>query len=183
MTWFAVHTKPRAESLAQRSLAREGVATFYPKLRRKKTIRRVRRWVTGPLFPCYLFAQFDYNQNHRLVQYANGVTHIVNFGGNPAAVADEIISAIQAHCRGETADPDTRNLTPDTFSSSDTVTLEPVAFKPGEIVEIKSGPLMGLQGVFEREMPDRDRVVILLETLARGAKVQVSREELERIEG
>ena len=48
--------------------------------------------------------------------------------------------------------------------------------------EIEDGPLRGLQGIFEREMGDRERVVILLETLAQGARVEVRREQLERCE-
>ena len=62
------------------------------------------------------------------------------------------------------------------------VTIQPPELRPGEVVEIRAGPLMGLQGIFERAMPDRDRVVILLQTLAKGAHVQVSREELERVD-
>ncbi|MCX7915620.1 MAG: hypothetical protein N3A53_04885 [Verrucomicrobiae bacterium] len=73
MNWFAIHTKPRQESLAQQSLDREGVETYYPKLKRRRTIRRVRRWVIGPLFPGYIFARFDFSKQHRLVRYATGV--------------------------------------------------------------------------------------------------------------
>ena len=161
--WYAVHTKPRQEVLAYQSLAREGVATFFPKLRRRKTIRGERKLITGPLFPCYIFANFDYHTNHRLVKYASGVANIVNFGGRPALVEDTMIAAITEH------------------AENDVVTIEPAAFAPGQVVEIKSGPLMGLQGIFERELPDRDRVVILLDVLARGARVQVSRDELEMV--
>src|SRR5882762_1542953 len=50
MNWYAVQTKPRQEAIVQTSLAREGVETFLPKLRQRRTIRRVRRWVTSPLF-------------------------------------------------------------------------------------------------------------------------------------
>jgi transcriptional antiterminator RfaH len=163
MNWFAIHTKPHQESLAQTSLQREGVETFYPKLRRRRTIRRVRRWTTGPLFPCYIFARFDVQQNGRLVRYANGVTNIVNFGGKPAPVDDAILQTIQSH------------------AEDDTVTIQPAAFKSGDIVEIQTGPLRGLQGIFEREMSDRDRVIVLLDTLAKGARVQVPLDQLEKI--
>jgi transcriptional antiterminator RfaH len=161
--WYALHTKPRQESLAQSSLQREGLETFFPKLRRRRTIRRVRKWVTGALFPSYIFARFDAIQSARLVKYANGVANIVSFGGHPAIVDEEIIAAIRAH------------------AEDDVVTVQPVQFRPGDVVEIQVGPLRGLQGVFEREMSDRDRVVVLLDTLAQGARVQVSREQLERI--
>jgi len=60
----------------------------------------------------------------------------------------------------------------------DVITIQPVVLKPGNIVEIQEGPLRGLQGIFEREMSDSERVVILLDTLAKGARVQVSRESV-----
>jgi transcriptional antiterminator RfaH len=163
--WYAIRTKPRQESLAQTSLERENIETFYPKLRRRRTIRRVRKWVTGPLFPCYIFARFEATTSGRLVKHANGVTNIVSFGGKPAIVDGAIIAAIRDH------------------SEDAVVTLPPTSFKPGEIVEIKAGPLMGLQGIFERELSDRDRVIILIDALAHAARVQLTRDQLEKVVG
>jgi transcriptional antiterminator RfaH len=119
--------------------------------------------VTGPLFPCYIFARFDPHQSGRLVKYTNGVTNIVSFGGKPAVVEDAIIAAITDH------------------SQDNVITVEPPKLAPGDLVEIQEGPLRGLQGVFEREMSDRDRVIVLLEVLAKGARVEVSREALEKL--
>ena len=163
MHWYALHTKPRQEALAQSGLQREGIDTFFPKLRCRKVIRRVRKWVTGPLFPCYVFARFDVQQMGRLVKYTNGVTHIVSFGEKPVVVEDAIIAAIRSHA------PD------------NVVTIQPTAFRPGETVEIQTGPLRGLQGIFEREINDRERVVLLLDTLTRGARVEVARDQIERV--
>jgi transcriptional antiterminator RfaH len=163
MNWYAVHTKPRQESIAQSSLQREGVETFYPKLRRKKTIRRKYRWVSGPLFPSYIFARFDLSKSWRLVKYATGVTNIVSFGGKPAAVEQSIIDAIVVHC------------------IEDVVTLPPPELRPGDLVEIQEGPLRGLRGVFERELSDSERVVILLQSIAAAARVEVSRAQLEKL--
>ena len=95
MNWYAIHAKPRQESVAVLSLQREKVETFFPQLRRKRTIRRVRKWVTGPLFPGYFFARFDAQRDARLVRYATGVIKVVSFGDQPAIVEDAIIEAIQ----------------------------------------------------------------------------------------
>ena len=162
MNWYAIHTKPRQESLAVSSLQQEGIETFFPKLRLHKTIRRVRRWVTKPLFPSYVFGRFDVNLSRRLVRYANGVTNVVSFCGHPAVVDDSIIAAIQEH------------------AEQDVVTLPPTAYRPGELVEIQEGPLRGLQGIFEREMSDSDRVVVLLQTIT-AARVQLSREQIAKV--
>jgi transcriptional antiterminator RfaH len=198
--WYAVHTKPRAELLAQRALDREHIQTFYPKLKQRKTIRRVRRWITSPLFPSYIFARFDLAQSGRLVQYANGVANLVSFGGKPAIVEDQLIHIVQSHCTqsppGGTSSVSSSavavpsnvltlsrsNALPSPAPFPDTVILEPVPFKPGEKVTIATGPLMGFQGIFEKEMSDRDRVVILLDTIGKASRVQVSREQLEKTE-
>jgi transcriptional antiterminator RfaH len=163
LSWYAVHTKPRQETVAEQSLQREGIYTFFPKLKRKKTIRRVRKWVVGPLFPSYIFARFNAEISGRLVKYAGGVTNIVSFGGKPARVDEEIIASIKNH------------------SEDGMVVVSPPVLHSGDVVEIQEGPLRGLQGIFEREMSDRERVVILLETLAKGVRVEVSREQLEKI--
>jgi len=163
MNWYAIHAKPRQESVAVLSLQREKVETFFPQLRRKRTIRRVRKWVTGPLFPGYFFARFDAQRDARLVRYATGVIKVVSFGNQPAIVEDAIIAAIQHH------------------AEDDVVTVSPLQFKPGDVVEIQAGPLRGFQGVFEREMSDQERVVVLLDTLATSTRVQISREKLEKI--
>ena len=163
MNWYAIHTKPRQESLALSSLQRENIVTFFPQLRRKRTIRRVRKWVTSPLFPSYFFAQFDVALNGRLVRYADGVINVVSFGGKPALVDPNIITALKDYAPG------------------DIVIVQPTGLRPGDVVEIQTGPLRGMQGIFEREMSDRDRVVILLEVLMKSTRVQVSREQLEKV--
>ena len=163
MNWYAIHAKPRQESVAVLSLQREKVETFFPQLRRKRTIRRVRKWVTGPLFPGYFFARFDVQRDARLVRYASGVIKVVSFGDQPAIVEDAIIEAIQQH------------------AEENVVTVSPLPFKPGDVVEIQTGPLRGFQGVFEREMSDQERVVVLLDTLATSTRVQIAREQLEKV--
>ena len=161
--WYAIHAKPRQEALALSNLQREKIETFFPKLRRKRTIRRVRKWVTSPLFPGYFFAQFDVALSGRLVRYADGIINVVSFGGKPAVVDPSIIAALRDYAPG------------------DVVTVQPTGLRPGDVVEIQTGPLRGMQGIFEREMSDSERVVILLEVLMKTTRVQVSREQIEKI--
>lgn len=163
MNWYAVHTKPRQESVVQVHLEKEGLTTFFPKLRRKKTVRRKYQWIVGPLFPCYVFARFDISKSGRLVRYARGVSNIVSFGGRPAVVDDSIIETIQGRCE------------------QDTVTIQPPKLTKGDEVEIQEGPFSGLRGIFERELSGAERVVILLQSITAGVRLEVSRSQLERI--
>jgi transcription antitermination factor NusG len=115
------------------------------------------------LFPCYIFARFDAETSQRLVRYANGVTNIVSFGGQPAVVEPGIIAAILEHAQ------------------DDVVTVAAPKLHAGDMVEIQEGPLRGLQGVFEREMSDAERVVVLLQTIATAARVQVPRDQVRKV--
>lgn len=152
MNWYAIQTKPRQEAVAEMALREQGLETFYPRLGRRQTRARSPRWALTPLFPGYVFARFDFEAYHRRVCYAKGVSRIVGFGGRPAVVEASLISEL----RGQTQD----NVIAPTH---------PV-FEIGDAVEVRHGPLGGLQGVFEGRLNSRDRVRILLKIL--GASVR-----------
>lgn len=155
MDWYAVNTKPREELLAQMNLQRLGVDAFLPRLKQQKVIRRRWQTVIGPLFPGYIFARFNIDTHFRAVNYARGVRRVVTFGSVPAAVDEAIIEAIQSQLH------------------EGYVILRPTSLKPGQVVRIHDGPFQGLQAVFERELSDQQRVVLLLQTLSYQARVVV----------
>jgi transcriptional antiterminator RfaH len=156
MHWYAVNVKHHQEAQAEISLQRLGVETFYPLLRRSRIIRRKPQITTGPLFPGYLFAKFSYQAHYRAVSYAHGVARIVEFGVVPAIVDEGIIRAIEDRVE-------------DGY-----VTIPAHTFKRGEPVRITEGHLQGLQAVFERNMSDQERVVLLVQALSYQARVIVN---------
>ena len=160
MHWYAVSTKPHQERQAESNLQRLGVETFCPQLEQRKVIRRVSQTVIRPLFPGYLFARLNIEEHYRAVTYARGVRRIVAFGSTPARVDEELIQGMKARlCNGY-------------------LSLTPRLLAPGQVVKIQDGPLSGLEAVFEREMPDHQRVVLLLRTLAYQARVVVPFEQV-----
>ncbi len=123
-------------------------------------LRRRMQTVVGPLFPGYLFVNCDLETCCRSVRYARGVRRIVAFGLTPEPVAVEIIEAIRARLvNGELAVP-------------------AASFSPGQSVRIQDGPLQGLEAIFERELSDQQRVVLLLRTLAAQWRVIVPHEQV-----
>ncbi len=160
--WLCVHTRPRKEVGADQYCRESlGLETYYPRLKRLKTIRRVKRWVVGPLFPRYFFCRLNLAHSFRAVQYAPQVVGVVGFGGKPTLVDAAIIDQLKQWA-GEAVD---------------IVTVCP-GFRPGDLVEITDGPLRGLQAVVLQEMSDRDRVAVLLSTLGCQARLIVSRSQL-----
>ena len=160
MYWYTVNTKPHQERQAGLNLESLGVQTFCPQLTRTKMIRRRMQTVAGPLFPGYIFAKFDLETCYRMVSYAKGVRKLVSFGAMPTAVDEEIIQAIQLRL------------------TNGKLTMPAASFAPGQIVRIQDGPLQGLEAIFEHEMGDRQRVVLLLQTLAYQARVVVPYEQI-----
>ncbi len=163
MHWYTVNTKPRQEHIAKLNLRRLGVETFCPMVKESKVIRRRRQTVVGPLFPCYLFCRFGYEDLQRAVSYARGVRRIVVFGSTPGVVEQDLIDAMKSRLE-------------DGY-----VTLNSPKLSPGDLVRIQDGPLSGLEAVFERQMSGHQRGVLLLRTLAYQARVFIPLDQLANV--
>ena len=165
MDWYCVHTKPKKEAMAELYFREKvGLEVYYPRLKRRNTIRRVKRWVVGPLFPRYLFCRFELAEHYRTVRYAREVIGIISFGDRPAVVEPAVIDQLKSWA-GEAVD---------------VVTIHPNP-KPGDTVEIKDGAFRGLRAVVERDMNDQQRVALLLTTLAYHARIVVHRDQIEPV--
>jgi transcriptional antiterminator RfaH len=130
-----------------------GIECFLPLLKENKIIRRTRKTVIQPLFPGYLFARFELGRHYRAVSYATGVRNIVEFGSGSVELEATMIDAIKERLNNGYVRP------------------HPERFKMGQIVNIKGGPLTGLEAVFVREMPARGRVLLLLNAMGLHAKL------------
>jgi transcriptional antiterminator RfaH len=156
MPWYAVSTKPHQERQAELHIKQWDIECFLPLLKVNKIVRRTRKTVIEPLFPGYLFAQFELERHYRAVSYAAGVRKVVEFGSGPVELDATMIDAIRERL------------------NDGYVTLMPVRPMRGQVVRIKGGPLAGLEAVFVREMKDRDRVLLLLNRLGLNAKLNMS---------
>jgi transcriptional antiterminator RfaH len=158
INWYAVQTRPNVEEVAQRSLNSMDVEVLLPKARRPRQGANSARFEIKPLFPSYLFARFAPAHSLHKIRYSRGVCRVLGAGSTPLPVEDHIIADICARMVGDGL-----------------VQLEPRSWQPGEAVDIEHGPLQGWSGVFERELSDQHRIVILLNTLQQ-ARVVVGRE-------
>lgn len=160
--WFAVQARPCGEMAAQASLRSLSIETLLPMVRRPiRHATRSVRFVARALFPGYLFARFCPVNLLRAVSYSRGVVRVVRAGEDPLPVDDGVITSIRERVGADGC----VELVEDRLGANDRV-------------RITSGPLAGWAGVFERELSDEQRVVILIETLQQ-CRVVVSREFLE----
>jgi transcription antitermination factor NusG len=163
MRWFAIQTRPNAEGTAASQLRSLSVETLLPFVRRPlRHATRAPRMVLRPLFPSYLFARFCATVSLRAVSYSRGVLRVLGGASDrPWPVEDTIIATIRERLGPEGC-----------------VELVERPFGAGDSVRITAGPLAGWSGIFDSELSDAQRVVILVETLQQG-RVVIRRDCLE----
>ena len=160
--WFAIQARTGAEAVAESNLRALPIETLLPLARRLvHHATRTPRMVLRPLFPGYLFGRFCPAVSLRAVSYSRGVLRVVSGSDGPWPVDDAIIADIRERIGPEGC-----------------VELSERAFRVGDSVRITVGPLSGWDGIFDRELSDTQRVVILIETLQHG-RVVIPRDCLE----
>jgi len=163
--WYVIHTHPKQEDRACSNLSVLGVQIFNPKIRdcRYNQFVNAPAYVTKPLFPGYIFAQFKIDDIYHKVRFTRGIHGVVSFGEKPVPIDEEIIMLIQS------------NIKEDGFVRF----VEEI--KPGDKVIVKDGPLKNFAGIFEREMKDIDRIRILLETVSYQAHIEIEKDMVKKI--
>lgn len=146
--WFLVKTKPLSEAKIHARLAEAGFESLYPKIHKK--IRGKGRIEVRPLFPTYLFVRFAL-EHLRTVRYTRGVARVVSFGPEPQEVAPGIIDTIRGR------------MNEDGFVE---LIQPPVQWKSGDRIRIGDGPFAGIDAIFVEALPDRERVVLLLDAVS-----------------
>ncbi len=159
--WYAVQTRPYAETCAVAHLERQGFVIFCPRYRRVARHARRQTSVLAPLFPSYMFVRLQTSRDRwRSVNGTRGVVRLLAQGDVPTPVPPGIVEGLQAH-----TDPHG--------------VLEWVAlFDVGRPVRVIEGPFADLVGKLERLGPD-GRVCVLLELLGRPVSVNLPCEALD----
>jgi transcriptional antiterminator RfaH len=153
-----------AEIKAEAHLRRQGFEVYLPKI--KTTRRHARRieTVVRPLFPRYLFIEFDENKTHwRPICSTIGVSHLITAGERPLVAPAWIVEQLRQR-------EDKNGL----FSGAGEK-----PFIKGDPIKISSGPLAEHLGVFNH-LNDSQRVAVLLEIMGRKVKTLVPLEAIRR---
>jgi transcription elongation factor/antiterminator RfaH len=152
--WYAIYAKPHREEIAQFHLQKEGLPTFFPKLR-LPTSRSHRERIV-PLFPNYLFSLLRIPEDYNLARWSPGVKHVVNCNGIPTPLPDTVIDFLR------------QKATPgDILTAQSNLTV-------GSGVRIVRGPFEGLYGIIENPPDARGRVKVLMQLLSRDVRVDLS---------
>lgn len=163
--WYAIYTHPKQEIRAECNLRAWNIETFNPKLKERRyySFSVTPTYVVKQLFPRYIFARFEANALLHKVWFTRGVHSIVSFGDHPAPVDDQVIDFIRSR------------------SGADGLISLAEDLRAGNKVMIKDGPFKNLAGIFEREVKDSTRVMILLGAINYQGRVVVEREQIRKI--
>jgi len=161
--WYCVHTKPKCEHISAAMLAQlEGVEAYCPRIRFQRSTPRGKVWFTEALFPSYLFAKFDWDENIRAVKHAQNVIRVIEFGGTYITIPEKHIQEL----RQEMGGLEVREVK--------------ATLKVGDAVELAEGPMRGFKGIIDRLVNGEDRAQILLEFLGREIRFEIDSDKLLR---
>ncbi len=163
--WYVLRTKPRKEDVVWRQVKSRGLEVFYPRLRVNPVNPRARK--IRPYFPGYMFVRADLDAvGLSTFQWLPHAIGLVSFGGEPAAVPDNLIYAIQrkvdaiAAAGGEVFD----------------------GLRQGDAVRIQEGPFAGYKAIFDERLPGTERVRVLLSMLSdRQVPVELNAGQIQQI--
>jgi transcription antitermination factor NusG len=157
--WFVAHTKPRCEKKLERHCAREQLAITLPCYKSPHRYRGKTVVFEKPLFPGYVFLRITEDEK-RLVFKSDCIANLLTvtdqelFGRQLA----DILLALESDLE---------------------IRLAP-AIGEGTRVEIKSGPLRGLDGWVESRY-GANVVLLRLDFIGQAAAVKVDVLDLERV--
>jgi len=148
--WYVVYTKPRQEALARLNLERQCYTCYLPLIPVEKLHRRLRKVVSEPLFPRYLFIRLGHGltgPGWAPIRSTVGVSHLLRFGDQPVRVDDRLIEQIRRREQAASQTP------------------EPL-HKTGDSIRIQEGPYAGLSAIF-RMSDGESRALVLIQMLGR----------------
>ncbi len=154
--WFVINTKPKKESQVERLFREGGFTVYCPKYFREKRVR--------PFFPGYAFLHFEFPRQYQTVKYTRGVKRVVGGDEGPTPIPEEVVEGIR------------------TRENDGLIVFEKYGEEPavGDEIEVVEGPLKGLRGIFQKEIGDRERVMILLNYVSYQGQLLIEKSKLKK---
>ena len=154
-TWYAVKVRPRLERTVLTHLQARGYDPFLPCYSVKRQWTDRVKSVELPLFPGYLFCQFDFNARFPILS-APGVNFIVGMGRVPVPVPPAEIESIRSLVKSG-------------------LHYEPHPYLAvGQLVQIEQGALAGLIGLIT-EVKGNSRLILSINLLMRSVSAEIDR--------
>lgn len=157
--WFVAKVKRHQSGLAERHLEFAGLKVYNPRIAVLKS--KTRKW--EDLFPGYLFCRVDTNSSKPWpgLLWTPGIRYFLPSQGTPTPINEGAVEEIQQRVEN--------------WNEGGYLWV----FKKGDQLRVKSGPLKGLDAIFERYLPARERCEVFLNWLARRLLTVMNPADLE----
>ena len=163
LIWYTYNSHPHQEEFLCQQIEAIKLDYYFPSLHVKPVNPRSRK--IRPYFPGYLFIKADLDiiglNTLQFLPYSKG---LVQFGGEPAGVPDELITAIRKRVD---------------LINSDDYKRAKEEFAHGQAVAVVGGILDGFEGLFDENLSGTERSRILIKTINHHAiRVEISNLQL-----
>ena len=149
---YAVYTFPRHEKAVATQLKMKSVESYLPLFERMSRWKDRMARVQLPLFPGYVFARIPLRERVKVLE-SSGVLRLVGFNGHPTPLPEGEIESLQSYLSFRKAEP---------FPY----------LTAGKRVEVRAGPLAGLEGVVVRRKGGM-RIVVSIDSIQRSIALEL----------
>ncbi|HEY1303103.1 MAG TPA: transcription termination/antitermination NusG family protein [Vicinamibacterales bacterium] len=156
-SWYAIWTHSHCEQSVHDQLVEKGYGAFLPKIDVWSRRRGVRRLISAPMFPSYLFLRAAIDKATYIdVSKVRGVTRLLGERWDRLiSLPDEEMRAI------EIVDASRQRVLPHPY------------LKQGQRARITSGPLSGVEGILVENRQQQGLLVLSIHLLHRSVAVVV----------
>ena len=159
--WYVFYTHPRAEKKISEKLSENRIEHYLPLLKTLKQWSDRKKIVIEPLFKSYIFIRIS-KEKIKQILVIEGIHHVIRFGENIAIVPDEQINYLKL-----------------LLEQPDQIEIKNQILK-GDAVEIISGPLAGVKGVFVSTEKDKN-FAVNIDIVGQSIIIQVPPAHLRKI--
>ena len=164
--WYVAETESKKEGLAILNLERQSFLCLCPRIKRVRRHARRAETVLAPLFPGYVFVNFDVNKDPwHSINGTLGIRRLIGFDqAVPQAMPDGAMASLLEKYRGDDA------------------TAPGDEFQAGDSVLIISGPFAEQYAKVE-SLDDRGRVRLLFDILGGAVRLSLAAHSVARAQG
>jgi transcription antitermination factor NusG len=155
MSWYAIQTRGACEPRVRDRLRELAITEFWPNYHVKAQRSDRIQVLEKPLFPCYLFGQFELCAWWHKIHLLPGVIRVLGSFEHPQAVPDSDVSNIRK------------------LMESPAATLPCPFLAFGDPVRVMRGPMAGLEGFAIRSKQGGCRIVISVQMIGQSCSVEV----------
>jgi transcriptional antiterminator RfaH len=154
--WYVLQYKPNSHMIAKKNLSRQGFETFMPCEKKSKNQYNRSIEYTRPLFPGYMFINFDLNQAPWMaINSTPGVTRLVFQNKTPRNIPDKFVLELINRC------------------DENGLLLQKNNLKAGDKIKLVNSPFTELFATIEKIDSER-RIWILMDILGRSSRISLS---------